>query len=413
MEWESALLHGRFDATDSTGATLPAIYQNAAFEQRSAEDLERIFTNRKPGFAYSRSGNPTVAAFEQRMAAAEGGAAAVACASGMAAIAMALLNILQCGDEMISAAGLFGGTQDLFEDLRAFGIRTRFVPRLTPEAVEGLLSEKTKLVFGELISNPALELIDLAAVARVTRRQGIPLIIDSTTATPALVRPLALGADIVIHSATKYISGQGNAIGGVIVDGGNFPWDTDRFPPLKKYEHAGALVYTTRLRQDLWRNFGACMAPQNAYLSVLGLETLTLRVQRQCASALALARALAQNPQIARVDYPGLEGGDFYDLTQRQLKNGMGGAILTLRTGSKERAYRLLNHLRLAHIATNVGDVRTLVICPAHTIYAFSTQEQRRGAGAFPDLIRVSVGLEDAEDLIADFSAAAAAMGAD
>jgi O-acetylhomoserine (thiol)-lyase len=385
---------------------LPAIHQASAFAQESAEKLEKVFNNRAPGFSYTRIANPTVAAFEKRIAAIEGGADAVATASGMAAIAMALLNILQSGDEIISSSGLFGGTQDLLEDLNAFGISTNFVNRLTPEEVEPKITEKTRLIFAEMIGNPKLDVVDLSEVAGLAEKHGIPLIIDSTTATPALLKPLDRGAHIVVHSSSKYINGSGNSISGVIVDGGKFAWDFAKFPTLAKYKALGKFAFTARLRQDIWRNFGACLAPENAYLNCIGLETLGLRMERLCANALALAQALEENPAILAVNYPGLASSPYQGLIQHQMKAGMGGAILTLRTGSKERAFALINHLQYACIATNIGDVRTLVLHPASTIYTHSTAEQRLNAGVYDDLIRVAVGLEDKEDLIEDFAQA-------
>ncbi|MDR0862504.1 MAG: aminotransferase class I/II-fold pyridoxal phosphate-dependent enzyme [Oscillospiraceae bacterium] len=409
MGFNTLLLHNAAAVPDATGATLPAIHQSSAFARDSAETLEKVFAGRAPGFSYTRIGNPTVAAFERRIAAIEGGAEAVATSSGMAAIAMALVNILQSGDEIVSGAALFGGTLDLFGDLAQFGITTRFVNSVTAEEVEGAITERTRAIFAELIGNPKLDVVNLRAVADVADKYAIPLIVDATTATPALIRPLDFGAAIVVHSSSKYINGSGNSISGVIVDGGRFKWDFERFPALAKYKQMGKLAFTARLRQDTWRNFGACLAPENAYLNVLGLETLGLRMERLCGNALALARALEADPNIAAVNYPGLSSSPYKSLTDAQMKRGAGGAILTIRAGSRDRAFRLLNNLKYATIATNIGDVRTLVIHPASTIYIHSTEEQKANAGVYDDLIRVSVGIEDADDLIADFKQAAAA----
>ncbi|MDR3354759.1 MAG: PLP-dependent transferase [Synergistaceae bacterium] len=408
MKFNTLLLHGCKDTSDRTGATLPPIYQNTAFAHESSAILERVFDNRAPGFAYTRIGNPTVEAFERRMAFIEGGMGAVACASGMAAISMALLCILRKGDEIISGSALFGGTLGLFDDFEHFGIHASFVEDMTAESVEARMNENTKAVFAELIGNPGLNTVNVRELADVTKRRGIPLIIDSTTATPALIRPLEHGADIVVHSSSKYINGNGSAIGGVIVDGGKFGWDFEKFQALKEYRKAGKFAFTARLRQDIWRNFGPCMSPQNAYLSSLGLETLGLRMERLCSSTLALAKSLERNPNIASVNYPGLDSSPYKSSIDSQMKDGQGGSLLTLRAGSKERAFRLIDRLKYAHVATNIGDVRTLVIHPASTIYAHSTEEQKRAASVFDDLIRVSVGLEDPEDLIEDFAQAAA-----
>ncbi|MDR1764934.1 MAG: aminotransferase class I/II-fold pyridoxal phosphate-dependent enzyme [Lachnospiraceae bacterium] len=405
MRLDTLLIHGA-KGNDAFGSTLPPIYQVSAFACDTAQKLEKVFGNKAPGFAYTRISNPTVSAFERKVAQIEGGFDAVGCASGMAAISMALLAILQSGDEIISGSGLFGGTLDFFQDLRAFGIDTRFLPEVTADAVESAITPRTKAIFAELIGNPRLDVVDIRGVAEVANRHRIPLIIDSTTATFALVRPLELGAHIVVHSSSKYINGSGDAISGVIVDGGKFDWDFGKFPPLAKYRQFGKFAYTARLRQDVWRNFGPCLAPQNAYLNCLGLETLGVRMERLCSNALRLARFLADSGKLAAVNYPGLPQSPYHDLVQRQMRRGMGGAILTLRAGSRERAFALVNALRYACIATNIGDVRTLVIHAASTIYNHSTQEQKEHAGVYDDLIRVSVGLEDIEDLKEDFAQA-------
>lgn len=406
MKFNTQLLHGAQGGFDAAGSTLPPVYQTSAFSHESAEKLERVFANKAPGFAYTRISNPTTSAFERRIAQLEGGVDAVSCASGMAAISIALLNILQSGDEIISGSSLFGGTLDLLDDLQAFGIRTRFVESVTAESVQAAITPATRAIFTELIGNPRLDVVDLRAIAAVAEQHGIPLIVDSTTATPALIRPLEYGAHIVVHSSSKYINGSGDAISGVIVDGGKFRWDFDRFPVLANYRTMGKFAYTARLRQDIWRNFGACLAPQNAYLNCIGLETLGIRMERLCKNALELAQFLQTRPELVSVNYPGLSGSPYRPLIEGQMQNGMGGAILTIRAGSKERAFRLQNRLKYALIATNIGDVRTLVIHPASTIYVHATEQRRQSAGIYDDLIRISVGLEDIEDLKEDFAQA-------
>jgi O-acetylhomoserine (thiol)-lyase len=406
MRFNTLLLHGKAAPADPTGATLPAIHQVSAFAHESAEKLEKVFGNKAAGFAYTRISNPTVLTFEKRIAELEGGVDAVSCSSGMAAVSMALLNILQSGDEIISSGGLFGGTLDLLHDFEGFGICTRFVKNMTVAEIKAAITEKTKVLFAELIGNPKLDVVNLREVSELAVTYKIPLIIDSTTATPALIRPLDFGANIVVHSSSKYVNGSGDAISGVIVDGGKFSWDFEKHPALATYKQMGKFAFTARLRQDIWRNFGACLSPQNAYLNCLGLETLGLRMERLCKNALELAKSLAENSDIINVNYPGLSGGNYKNEIDSQMKNGMGGAILTLRAGSKEKAFSIINHLKYAKIATNIGDVRTLVIHPASTIYAHSTEEQKQNAGVYDDLIRVSVGLEDIEDLTEDFAQA-------
>ncbi|MBP1561406.1 MAG: O-acetylhomoserine aminocarboxypropyltransferase/cysteine synthase [Oscillospiraceae bacterium] len=404
MNFNTALLHESFSGDSATGATLTPICQVSAFAHESAEKLEAVFNSKAFGYAYTRISNPTVDAFEKRIAALEKGIGAVACSSGMAAVTMSLLNILQSGDEIIAGSSLFSGTIDLFDDLKAFGITTRFTDEVTAESVAELVTDKTKAVFTELIGNPKLNVVDIKAVAEAAHSRGIPLIIDSTTATPYLINPFDYGADIVVHSSSKYINGGGNAISGVIIDSGNFKWDTERYSGLKEYAKFGKLAYLAKLRGGIWRNTGCCLAPMNAFLNSIGLETLGLRMERLCDNALHLARFLKNVPDM-EVNYPALEDNPYYELVKSQF-GGKGGAILTLRAGSKEKAFKLINGLKYASVATNIGDVRTLVIHPASTIYTHSTEQQKVSAGVFDDSIRISVGIEDIDDLIGDFKQA-------
>ncbi|MCD7883238.1 MAG: aminotransferase class I/II-fold pyridoxal phosphate-dependent enzyme [Lachnospiraceae bacterium] len=409
MEFSTKLLHGNEAKSYPNGATLPPISQVSAFAYESSEALEKVFQNRAPGFAYSRIGNPTVDAFERRICELEGGVGAVACSSGMAAVTLSLLNILQAGDEVIAGSGLFGGTIDLFGDLESFGIKTRFVRHMTVQEVKPLINERTRVIFGEVIGNPALDVMDIRAVAELAHANGIPLIVDATTATPYLLHPFKYGADIVVHSSSKYINGGGNSISGIIVDGGRFKWDAARYPGMKNYSSYGPFAYTAKLRNGIWRNMGACLAPTNAFLNVVGLETLGLRMERICQNARALAEEIAR---LARrwderrdlsVNYPTLQESPYHTLAEKQF-GGKGGGILTVRIGSKEKAYQVMDSLKYAKKATNIGDVRTLVIHPASTIYVHASEEQKAAAGVYDDLIRVSVGIEDTKDLVEDFT---------
>ncbi|MDR0886521.1 MAG: PLP-dependent transferase [Clostridiales Family XIII bacterium] len=407
MQFNTKLLHGAgTKVIDGAGATLPAIQQSSAFSQESAHKLEMVFDNVIPGFMYTRSGNPTVSAFERRITDIEGGMAAVACASGMAAISMTILTLLEAGDEIISSSSLFGGTFDLFSDLKKLGISTNYVDEFTPAQVEACITDNTKAVFAELIGNPKLDVINIKSISEVTNKYHIPLIIDSTTATPYLIRPFDYGASIVIHSSSKYISGSGNAISGIIVDGGKFDWDFTKFPNLENYILMGKLAFTGKLRNDTWRNFGACLSPQNAFIGSIGLETLGLRMEKLCNNALALAKALEANPNIPEVCYPGLDSSPYKSLVDAQFNEGKAGAILTIKAGSRKKAWTIMDNLKYATIATNIGDVRTLVIHPASTIYGHSSLEQMSAAGVTDDLIRISVGIEDIKDLIEDFNQA-------
>ena len=404
LKFNTELIHSNFDGNAFLGSTNVPIFQVSAFAHESPEKLEKVFGNKAPGFAYSRIGNPTVAAFENKMSALEKGVGAVACSSGMAAVTMALLNILESGDEVIASAGLFGGTIDLFGDLKSFGINTKFVNHVTVEEVEPLINNNTKVIFAELIGNPALDIVDIESVAELAHKNNIPLFIDSTTATSYLVRPIEYGADVVIHSSSKYINGSGNAISGVIIDSGNFQWNSERYHGFKDYEKFGKFAFITKLRNGIWRNAGACLAPMNAFLNSVGIETLGLRTERVCYNALKLSEYFESADGI-EVNYPGLESSPYNGLAKKYLK-GQGGAIVTIRAGSKERAFKLMNNLKIPLIATNIGDVRTLVIHPASTIYNHNSEEQKINAGVYEDTIRISVGIEDIEDLISDFKQA-------
>lgn len=400
MKFNTSLLHGT--ATELPfGSTLTPIYQVSAFSHESAEQLEKVFNNKASGFAYTRISNPTVDSFEKKIAALEKGIGAVACSSGMAAVTMSLLNILEAGDEIIAGAGLFGGTIDLFGDLEAFGITTKFVRHVTTEEIAPLISDKTKAIFGEIIGNPGLDVVDIKSVSDLAHSKGIPFIADCTTATPYLINAADFGADIIVHSSSKYINGSGDAISGIIIDSGKFSWDFDRYKGLSPYKKYGKFAYLAKLRNGIWRNMGSCLAPMNAFLNSIGLETLGLRMERLCSNALKLAEFFESDGRVI-VNYPALRSNPYYELVQKQF-GGKGGAILTIRAGSKERAFKLINQLKYAINATNIGDVRTLVIHPASTIYTHSTEEQKLHAGVFEDTIRISIGIEDIDDLISDF----------
>jgi len=405
MEFNTALLHESFSGNTQTGATVEAIYQTSAFACESAEQLERIFNNKANGYAYSRIGNPTVSSFEARIAALENGIGAVACSSGSAAVALSLMNILALGDEIISCTGLYGGTIDLFSDLSAFGISTRYVDNATPEQIEPLITDKTKAIFAEVIGNPRLNVTDVGTLSAFAHSKGIPLIIDSTTATPYIIKPIEYGADIVVHSSSKYINGGGNSISRVIIDSGNFRWDGAKYPALAEYERFGKFAHLAKLRNGLWRNIGCCLSPMNAFMNSVGLETLGLRMECCCKNALELAEFLENKNTDLKVNYPGLKSSPYYSLTQ-DILGGVGGAILTLRMGTKERAFKLINSLKYPLIASNIGDVRTLVIHPANTLFAHSSEKAKAAAGVYDDTVRVSVGIEDIEDLKQDFSEA-------
>lgn len=401
MDFTTKLLHGKSVRKYAHGSTLPEVCQVNAFSHGSAEEIERVFAHKAMGYAYSRIGNPTVSAFEKRVMELEGGSEATATASGMAAVTISLLNILESGDEIIASGELYGGTFDLFEDLGKFGIAVRYVSRPEPEKIEALINEHTRAVFIETISNPGLYVADIRVVANVAHSCNIPLIVDNTTATPYIVNPIKLGADIVVHSSSKYINGGGNSISGIIIDGGVFKWDFEKFGALRKYKKYGPLAYSVRMRTGLWENIGACLSPVNAYLNIIGLETLGLRMERITQNAFILAKELREM-DVTAVRYPLLEDSESFETADAQL-SGKGGGIITMRAGSKKRAFAILNALQYAAIASNIGDIRTLVLHPASTIFSKCTEERKRAAGVFDDTIRISVGIEDPKDLTEDF----------
>lgn len=402
----TVMLHDVYDPAGHMGATCMPVFQSSAFAHQTAEELEAIFANRAAGFAYSRIGNPTVNSFEERIRRAEGGMFATATASGSAAITSTVLTILRSGDEIILPPGLYGGTIDLFRDLEAFGIHAVYVDPFTPANIEAAVTLHTKAVFAETIGNPKLNVIDIRRLSDCVHALGLPLIIDNTTATPILVRPLSLGADLVIHSASKYINGNGSAISGVIVDGGSFDWSDEKYSVMGEYQKFKKGAFSSRLRNTIWRDTGPCLAPVHAWLNNAGLETLGLRMKKICYNASRLAEALTEMPGVYDVHYPSLSGSPWQELVKRQFDNGLAGGILTFRTGSKKKAFSVIDHLQYAMNLSNVGDSKTLVVHPSSTIFSHSSTEEKRAAGVYEDLIRVSVGIEDINDLIRDFEQA-------
>ena len=404
MKFNTSLLHAGV-SKETNGSTLPPVYQTSAFEQTSAADLEKIFENKAPGYCYTRVGNPTITAFENRITKLEGGIASIACASGMAALMNAFMNILRSGDEIISSASLYGGTIDLFTDLEAFGITTRYVENNNWEQIEGAINEHTRLIFAETIGNPCLDVTDIERLAEVAHSHGLPLIVDNTTSTPYLIQVLKHSADIVVNSSSKYINGSSNSISGILTDSGKFKWDKEKYPGLADYVKYGPMAFIAKLRNGLFRNTGACLSPVNAYLNIIGLETLGLRMERQCDNAFELAKWIESNYSDITVNYPGLESSKWHEIAQKQLTNGY-GAILTLRVGSKEKAFEFIDCLTIPYTLSNIGDTKTLVIHPGSTISLHSTEKQKEDAGVFEDLIRVSVGIEDIDDIKEDFAQA-------
>jgi len=378
------------------------VYQSSAFGQETAEQIEKIFHNKAAGFAYTRISNPTTASFENRITYLEGGIASVAVSSGMAAISATFLNILSSGDEIISKNSIFGGTLDLFKDFENLGIKIHLIDEITEDEMKKYVNENTKAVFAETIGNPKLDVTDVKNASEIVHSFGLPFILDNTTATTYLVKGIDLGADIIINSASKYINGNSNSISGVITDSGNFKWTVEKYPIMKDYVKFGKFAFSAKLKNDTFRNLGCCVSPMNSYYNSLGLETLSLRMERHCSNALALAESLEGLDGVREVVYPMLKSSPYYDIANSQF-NGKGGGILTLRLFTKERAFAFINQLKYAINITNIGDTKTLVIHPSSTIYAHSNEEEQAKAGVYDDLIRVSVGIEDIEDLKQDF----------
>ena len=404
MRFNTELLHSEKMGDEVTGATLTPVYQSSAFYQTSAEQHEKLFHNKANGFSYTRINNPTIAAFENRMTKLENGIASIACSSGMAAITNALLNIVRTGEEIVASTSLYGGSIDVFHDFEAFGIQTKFVDIADDKAVEAAITDKTRVIFAETIGNPKLDVVDIAHLAELAHAHGLPLVMDNTVATAYLVRPIELGADVVVNSTSKYINGNSNAISGVITDSGKFKWDKTKYPGMAEYAKFGPFAYTAKLRNGLFRNTGACMAPQTAFYNLIGMETLGLRMERACANAKKLAEFLDSYEDIM-VNYPGIPSSPWHEVADRVLERGY-GAILTIRVGSKERAFQMMNRLKIPKIVSNIGDTKTLIIHPESTLNAHSTEQEKEAAGVFDDLIRISVGIEDVEDLIEDFRSA-------
>lgn len=406
LRFDSLLVHGGLE-TGPAGATSVPIVQSSSFAYQTAESLEDVFRGRAVGQVYTRLGNPTTDALEKRLALLEGGGAAIATASGMAAITTAVLTILRAGDEILSSSSLFGGTFSLFRDtISNYGISARFVDPLDQEGFRSAINERTRLLFVETIGNPKLDVPDVPALARIAHDAGIPIMVDSTVSTPYLADGAQLEADILAYSTSKYINGTGTTIGGVIIDRGVFDWNSPKFPHFEYFHNKyRSFAFTARARKLVHKDVGACAAPFNSFLLTEGVQTLSLRMERHCSNALALARFLREHPKVAWVSYPGLEDSPHHEVATR-LYGGRYGGLLTFGTGDKASAFKVINGLRLARNLANIGDAKTLVIHPASTICADYNAEEKTLMGVTEDLIRVSVGIEDSIDIIKDFKQA-------
>ncbi len=417
---ETIALHGGYVPDPTTNSRAVPIYQTTSYVFNDTDHAANLFALKEFGNIYTRLMNPTTDVLEKRIAELEGGVAGLALASGQAAITTTLLTLAKAGDEIVSSTNLYGGTVSLFTNtLKRFGITVKYVEPNNPAAWEAAINHKTRVLYAETIGNPKLEVVDLETIANIGRKHGIPLVVDNTVTTPILERPLDHGAAIVVHSATKFIGGQGTSIGGLIVDGGNFDWEASgRFPDfvepepayhgLKFVETFGNLAFILRARTLFLRDTGACMSPFNAWLFTLGLETLPLRIERQSQNALKVAEFLAQHPQVTWVNYPGLKTSPTHALNAKYLKKGHGALVGFGIKGGQETAIQLINNVKLFSHLANIGDSKSLIIHPASTTHSQLTESEQFEAGVTPDFVRLSVGIENVDDIIADLEQALA-----
>ena len=413
---ETLAIHAGQIPDSATGARALPIYQTSSFVFDSAEHAASLFNLQTFGNVYSRLSNPTVAALEERVAALEGGRAAVASASGMAAEAMALMTILQAGDHVVAAGALYGGSVTLLAvSLAKFGIQTTFVDASQPEAFAAAIQANTRAIYAESLGNPSMLVLDIAAVADVAHANGLPLIIDNTVPSPMLCNPITFGADIVVHSATKYLAGHGTTLGGVIVESGKFPWGNGKFPGMtepsagyhgvKFYETFGDFGFTMRCRMESLRVFGASLSPMSAWQILQGVETLPLRMERHCSNALAVATFLKEDARVAWVNYPGLSDHPQHALMQKQM-HGASGLLAFGVKGGLAQGVKFIEAAKFMSHLVNIGDTRTLISHPASTTHRQLDEKQQLAAGVGPDMVRISVGLEHIDDILWDIDQA-------
>lgn len=422
LHFATLAVHGGQEPDPVTGARAVPIYQTTAYTFKNTDHAARLFGLEEDGNIYSRIMNPTTDVFEKRTAALEGGIAALAFASGHAAIFATILNLAQAGDEIVSSSALYGGTYNLFAyNLPRYGIKVHFVDSDRPENFSKAITPNTKAIYAECIGNPKADILDIEAVAAIAHENGLPLIVDSTFATPYLCRPIAFGADIVLHSATKFLGGHGTSMGGVVVDAGKFDWNSGKFPLLSEpdpsyhglryAEDVGKAAFITRLRCQMLRDLGACISPFNSFMLLMGLETLHLRMQRHVDNALAVAEFLEQHPGVGWVSYPSLSSSPQHEKALKYFPLGAGAIFTFGIKGGLKAGKTFIDALKLFSLVANVGDAKSLVIHPASTTHSQLTPEQMKSAGVQPDLIRISVGIEDVKDLIADLDQALCVAG--
>ena len=415
--FETLCLHAGQIPDAATGARAAPIYQTTSFVFDSAEHAASLFNLQTFGNVYSRISNPTVAVFEERMAAVEGGRSALACATGQAAEVTAILTLCAGGDHIVSASTLYGGTHTLLGvNLKKLGIETTFVQPDEPENFQKALKPNTKLLYAETLGNPLINIVDIEALARIAHEAEIPLVLDNTLASPFLCRPIEHGADIVVHSVTKYLGGHGTTMGGVIVESGRFNWGNGKFPEFTTpspgyhgvifHETFGDFGYTMKARMEIMRTFGPALSPMNAWLLLQGLESLHVRMDRHCSNALAVAKYLKDHPRVAWVNYPGLPDSKYFSLSKKYFPKGASGLLNFGVKGGAKAGERFIDASQFMSHLANIGDAKTLVIHPASTTHRQMEEADQIKAGVTPDMIRVSVGIETLDDILWDIDQA-------
>jgi O-acetylhomoserine (thiol)-lyase len=421
FHFETLALHGGQVPDPATLSRGVPVYRTSSYVFRDTKHASDLFALKEPGNIYTRIMNPTQDILEKRMALIEGGMAALALSSGTSAVFYSVINLCSAGDEIVSANNLYGGTYTMFNSiLPGFGITVKFVKPLNPHDFQEAITEKTKAIYIETIGNPVLDFTDIKAVADIAHRNNIPLIVDSTFTTPYLLRPIEHGADIVLHSLTKWLGGHGTAIGGIVIDSGKFEWaGNDKFPMYNEPDESyhgirwahdlgdlNPVAFMLRMRVVPLRNLGACISPDNAWIFLQGIETLSLRMQRHCENAFKVAAFLSSHPKVAWVRYPGLKKDPAYPVASRYLKKGFGGMVVFGLRDGKEAGERFINKLKLFSHLANVGDAKSLALHPASTSHSQMSEEEQLKAGLKPELVRLSIGLEHIDDLLADIKKA-------
>jgi O-acetylhomoserine (thiol)-lyase len=406
--FQTQVIHAAQSPEDWQGATLPPIFQTASHLHHTADNLSQTFAGKTSDHIYMRLTNPTNRVLEEKLTALEGGLGAVVMSSGMAAVSNACMALLRAGDEFVSGNSLFMSTYLLFTKVfKKYDITARLVESTDMAALEAAVNSKTRFVYLETIGNPKMDIPDLIQAAAIAHRHGIPLLVDNTLATPYLCRPFELGADVVIHSTTKYLSGHGDAVGGVVIDGGNFSWPEDRFPDFKPFiERKGRLAFLDKVWREHHINFGTTQAPMHAYLTMVGLDTLALRMERHLANALEVAQYLKERPEITWLNYPGLEDHASHSIAGKQFGGKGFGGMLAFGLKDQESCFKFIDNLRMVYHLANLGDCKTLVIHPYSSQYISFDEPTREILSITADLVRLSVGIEAAEDICEDLGQA-------